>query len=95
METYSFENINKKHKNILFSCKTEYRKKSLSSENMRPRPEVTGTSCDRGYFSAAIKAVLTSFCVNECPVTTFNLNNGSYCSCRLLFFSSIAIPILA
>ena len=58
----------------------------------RPGLKVTGASCNRGHFSAAIKAVLTNFCVNEYLVTTFNLNSGSYCSCRRQIFSN-AIPI--
>ena len=37
----------------------------------------TRASCNRGHLSAAVKDVLTSFCVNECHVNTFYLNSGS------------------
>ena len=49
------------------------------------RLEATRVSCDRRYISAAIKAVLTSLCVNVCLLRTVNVINGSYCSYRRLF----------
>ena len=54
--------------------------------------QVTGASYIRGYIYAAIKAVLISFCVNQCLVCTFILGRGSYYSCRRYFFC-IAITI--
>ena len=48
----------------------------------RPGPEVTGASSNRGQISAAIKAVLTRFRVNECLATTFNLKSVHYCAYR-------------
>ena len=45
--------------------------------------------CNRGYFSAAFKGVLTSFCVNECLVTTTVI----LIVLASIYFSTVAIPI--
>ena len=64
----------------------------LLPDRERPGIEVTGASCNKGYFSAAITAVLTSFCVNGCLGTTFHLNSGSYCCLPAAIFSALLSP---